>query len=115
MCGNDWQDGNGVLEKEELLHLADWVWEMFHPDSKPLSKKLEVRLGHKLLYRCDSNHDGKMTFDEFSGWFTSTIADINRFRREYAHRKKAKAAAAAAAAAAKEKAKPQLTEEQEMA
>ena len=75
-------DGNGdALEGEELVGLADWVWSSFHPGGEALSEAQKADESSELLRRLDANGDGRMTFDEFVGWFRRTWASIERYRR----------------------------------
>lgn len=32
-------DGNGVLNGIELMNLANWVWDSFHPGGEPLPEE----------------------------------------------------------------------------
>ena len=61
-------DGSGALEENELLRLADWVWNSFNPGGCALSDEERVCEKDKLLQRLDNNADQKMDFDEFSDW-----------------------------------------------
>ena len=74
-------DGNGALEGEELIGLAQWVWSSFHPGGEALSEEQKADESSKLLRRLDANGDGQMGFDEFVGWFRRTCAAIERYRR----------------------------------
>ena len=61
-------DGNGTLEEDELLRLANWVWNSFHPNGAPLSNAERQVEKDKLLMRLDTNEDQKMDFEEFADW-----------------------------------------------
>ena len=74
-------DGNGALEGEELVGLAQWVWSSFHPGGEALNEEQKADESSKLLRRLDANGDGQMGFDEFVGWFRRTCAGIERYRR----------------------------------
>ena len=58
-------DGNGLLEGDELVELAEWVWSSFHPGGDALSEEEKAAESSKLLGRLDANDDGCMSFDEF--------------------------------------------------
>ena len=73
-------DGNGALEGEELVGLAEWVWSSFHPGGEALSEEQKADESSKLLRRLDANGDGQCGFDEFVGWFKRTCAAIERYR-----------------------------------
>ena len=61
-------DGNGTLEEDELLRLANWVWNSFHPNGAPLGNAERQVEKDKLLMRLDTNEDQKMDFEEFADW-----------------------------------------------
>ena len=73
-------DGSGYLEGDEVLTLAEWVWSSFHPENVPLSPRNREELAAKLLRRLDTNHDGRMSFVEFSDWFKKTVKSISQYR-----------------------------------
>jgi len=75
------EDGNGVLNGDELTKLALWVFDSFHPDGEPLSEEQRKKEADKLLNRIDKNTDGVLEFDEFAGWFTKTCNGIANFRK----------------------------------
>lgn len=82
-------DGNGVLDKEELLNLADWVFESFTPGGRRLSqdeKDMEVA---RIMATADTDGDGLLEFDEFEGWFRETAARIYEQQRAAAARDRA--------------------------
>ena len=80
-------DGNGVLEGEELIGLAEWVWSRFHPGGETLSEDLKAEHGAKLLGRLDANGDGMVTMEEWKGLFQVVEAELGaekaRFFLEY--------------------------------
>ena len=78
------EDDNGVLEGEELIHLAEWAWTHFRPSGEELSAELKVKHGTKLLKRLDTNGDGLMDFEEFEGWFRRTCGAIERDHKKQA-------------------------------
>merc|ERR1712166_311111 len=76
------QNAVGVLEGEELLGLAEWMWGSFHPGGEPLSSEQRGVEGEKLFRRVTSNGDGAMDFDEFAAWFRRTCVSIMRARQQ---------------------------------
>lgn len=69
---------NGYLEGEELIKLAEWVFDAFHPKDKMTDYQKATETS-KLLIRLDQNHDGKMDFGEFEAWFNRTSDAMQRF------------------------------------
>ena len=61
-------DGNDKLNSDELLGLADWIWNSFHPGGAPLNETERREEGNKLLSRLDANKDKEMDFEEFTDW-----------------------------------------------
>ena len=80
-------NGNGVLEGDELLGLAEWVWSSFHPGGVALTADEQQAESAKLLGRLDTNGDGCMSFVEFGAWFKRTCSSIERYRRGLAQGK----------------------------
>ena len=78
---------NGLLEGDELLELAEWVWSSFHPGGEPLSGEQQAAEVIKLMGRLDEDADGVMSFDEFGEWFEKTCASVEKFRRGLAQRR----------------------------
>jgi len=76
-------NGNGFLEGEELICLAEWVFDAFHAKGTMTDYQKATEVS-KLLIRLDQNHDGKMDFGEFEAWFNRTSDAMKRF----ANRKK---------------------------
>ena len=62
-------NGNGLLGRDELVELAEWVWSSFHPGGDALSEEEKAAESSKLLGRLDANDDGCISFDEFASWF----------------------------------------------
>ena len=98
-------DSSGALEQGEIEKLAQWVFAQFHPDGEPMSPQQQDSEMAKLM-ELDTNKDGKLDFDEFSGWFDETAQKIFQFKREqrWLAAEAAKAADAAQAAQKKKKA-----------
>jgi len=84
------KDGNGVLEGDELVPLAEWVWSSFHPDGEPISGAEKKAMVEKLMHRADENDDGQLSLEEFKEYFMKTAASIARFRQRPAQVKAAK-------------------------
>merc|ERR1712166_1658591 len=76
------QNAVGVLEGEELLGLAEWMWGSFHPGGEPMGSEQRGVEGEKLFRRVTSNGDGAMDFDEFAAWFRRTCVSIMRARQQ---------------------------------
>jgi len=79
-------NGDNVLEGDELIGMAIWVWSSFHPGGKPLTNQEKEEEASKLLTRLDKNGDGFMSFDEFSEWCRKTFVEIERYRKGLADR-----------------------------
>ena len=74
------EDSSGLLEGDELLRLAEWLWSSFHPGGKALSVPEQEAETRKLLRRLDEDGDGCMSFGEFCDWFKRTCAGIEKLR-----------------------------------
>merc|ERR1719272_102380 len=68
-----------MLEGEELLALADWVFASFNPGKEGLSADQREAEKAKLLRRLDVNADGAMDFGEFANWFRRISTSIKKF------------------------------------
>ena len=71
-------DRNGLLEGDEVVLLAEWVWSSFHNDEKP-SDETRKREAAKILKRCDKNDDGVLSGEEFEAYYTKTAEAMTRF------------------------------------
>eukprot|EP00658_Telonema_sp_P-2_P017584 TRINITY_DN16845_c0_g1_i1.p1 TRINITY_DN16845_c0_g1~~TRINITY_DN16845_c0_g1_i1.p1 ORF type:complete len:458 (+),score=148.30 TRINITY_DN16845_c0_g1_i1:98-1471(+) len=76
------KDGSGYLDGAELHEVATWVWTSFHPGGEKLSPELVREEAAKICRRVDENTDGKMSLDEFAGYFQRTSEAITRFRKK---------------------------------
>ena len=74
---------NGTLEGVELLQLAEWVFDSFHPDGQPMSVEQRQAEADKLLRRLDKNDDAELDFEEFSGWFERTCHSVSKFEASH--------------------------------
>jgi hypothetical protein len=83
------KDGNGVIDGTELEELARWMFTSFHPDGQPVPAEVVAKDTKKLTSRLDKDSDGKLSFEEFSAWFTHTCKKISRYRRGLAQKKQA--------------------------
>ena len=77
-------DGNGVLEGNELNELTMWSWAQFHPGGVPLTEEAKMVQSAKLIKKLDTNGDGMMDFDEFSGWFRRATIFGQRYEAKHA-------------------------------
>ena len=66
-------DHNGFLDGAEVIELANSLWRIFHPGGEPITDEKRKQLCIDLLLRVDSNNDGKISFQEFSGWSVLTL------------------------------------------
>ena len=68
---------NGLIEGSELSALAAWSWATLRErDEGPLDNpELVAAEGRKILALNDKNHDGALSRDEFSAYYSKTIAD----------------------------------------
>ena len=69
-------DASGLLEGDEIVALAEWVWSSYHPAGAPLCDEQKIEEGSKLLSQLDSNSDGALSFEEFEDWFQSTCDSL---------------------------------------
>jgi len=78
-------DSSGSLGANEILHLADWVWNNFEPGGEALNQNSRLHLANVLLNKYDVNGDGTLNFTEFVDWFleTTVIIDKNNERRKH--------------------------------
>ena len=88
-------DGNGVLEGNEVLALADWVWDSFHAPADDMLVNVDPtpedreEYAHKLLQTLDKNGDKQLDFQEFSAWFSrTTVCELYK-RKQVIHQKRA--------------------------
>jgi len=65
-------DKSGNLGSDEILELADWVWNNFEPEGEPLTQSQRLGLANKLLEKYDDDGDGMLSFEEFVDWFLET-------------------------------------------
>jgi len=78
---------NGVLDGDELLLLADWVWCSFHP-GHAISSADRIKEAKKILSRCDTNGDGVVDQAEFMAYYARTSAAMQCFHQAQAEKAK---------------------------
>ena len=61
-------DNNGVLDSEEVLLLADWLWVKYHPYGKALETRHQQTLAQSLTVKVHTNEKGVMTLGGFFAW-----------------------------------------------
>jgi len=72
-------NGNGTLEGNEILQLAEWVCSSFGPgESSYTPSKEEAEM---ILKRCDVNGDGKIDKREFRDYYEQTAAAMAKFHK----------------------------------
>jgi len=87
-------DGSGALEGKEVEVFAEWIFQSFHPDGKPLSDEQRKAEAQKLIKRLDSkkgNSDGKLSFHEVDFFIEEKIKQIDEFKTKHAEREAKKA------------------------
>lgn len=77
-------DGNGTLDRLEMLNLADWVFQSFHPGGKKLTEAEQDMEVAKIMQSADTDGDGLMSFEEFEVWFRGTADQIYQQQRRAA-------------------------------
>ena len=77
---------NGLIEGSELSALAAWSWATLRErDEGPLDNpELVAAEGRKILALNDKNHDGALSRDEFSAYYSKTIAERDEHLRAIA-------------------------------
>jgi len=69
-------NNSGYLDGDEILLLADWIWQFFAKDGSKVRRIDGIRAKNKLISMFDANSDGKLDFEEFSEWFLSTANEL---------------------------------------
>jgi len=59
---------NGVLEGEEVLPLAEWVWARLHPGQKPTGHDIR-QTAAEVMHCSDLDLDGRLQIHEFVDYF----------------------------------------------
>jgi len=65
-------DNNGVLGSDEVLQIADWVWQNFEPNGENLTETQRLELANHLIQKYDNDGSGTLDFKEFVEWFIVT-------------------------------------------
>merc|ERR1712166_498661 len=73
-------DCSKLLEGDELVQMARWVWDTFHPDGEAIDAETQQKQTHKLLTDADDNGDGFLSFDELHSWYKKTCVAEQRKR-----------------------------------
>ena len=75
-------NGNGVLDGDELLELAGWTWSSLRPPTTaPPSDAVKLVELKKIMEAVDKNHDGELSRDEFAEYYTDLLQSIELARR----------------------------------
>ena len=71
-------DGNGALEKDEIVQLVRWNFELWHVDADwaTLSEDKQQQEVNGLMSHLDDDGNGELSFEEFKDWFTKTVEDV---------------------------------------
>ena len=74
-------NGNGFLDGDEIVKLAEWVWSSFHPGGKPVSQTKRDAMAKKLIKRVADSPNGQISFDSFEQWFRKIAASMEKFQK----------------------------------
>jgi len=75
-------DQSGSLEGEEILALAEWVWESFRPGQE-IDEEEKAAEAKKIMARCDANGDGHLDKDEFQAYYDQISKAMFRFHKSH--------------------------------
>lgn len=67
------KNGNGSLEGDEILRIADWIFDVYAPDGFEIRKREKIYASNGLVDICDKNQDGALDFAEFAEWVLQTM------------------------------------------
>jgi len=73
-------DNSGMLDKDEVLQLAEWTWSSFHEGAEPSAQEIQAEAG-RLMQACDANNDGVIMDQEFETWYLETLEAIESNRK----------------------------------
>jgi len=67
----DYYDANksGTLDSEEIVRLAQVLWDTFYPNSPKMDEKTTALMVHDIMSSTDINNDRLISFDEFVPWY----------------------------------------------
>ena len=71
------KDGNGTLDENEVLELANFVWESTHPDGPSCGLSQRLKLAAELMQSCDANGDGRLDSSEFIKFYEAKICNTS--------------------------------------
>eukprot|EP00658_Telonema_sp_P-2_P029448 TRINITY_DN22405_c0_g1_i1.p1 TRINITY_DN22405_c0_g1~~TRINITY_DN22405_c0_g1_i1.p1 ORF type:complete len:507 (+),score=173.81 TRINITY_DN22405_c0_g1_i1:108-1628(+) len=75
-------DGDGALDKDEVLELGRWVLLSFNgADYKPSDQQVATEAA-KLLEKIDTDRDYRISIDEFAVWYAGFAAAVLRFKKK---------------------------------
>lgn len=70
-------DGNGVLDREEMEELVSWVYSFINgEDADELQDSAARAAKEQLIMSLDADGDGVINFDEFVDWYSDTILQV---------------------------------------
>ena len=71
-------DNSGGLEKDEVVALAKDIFNTTALGGMPLPREEQQAKAEELAEMIDSNHDGKIDFDEFGKWFREEAPKVQK-------------------------------------
>jgi len=84
-------DGSGLLEGEEVMELAEFVWCSFRPHEVCTAEAARKEAA-KILRRCDADDDGAINREEFEAYYETTATAMQKFQQAQAMKKEKQAA-----------------------
>jgi len=91
-------DGNGALDKDEVLRLAEWVWTSLKP-GQTITEEQRQAEAKKIWHQCDADGNGLIDKAEFAAYYEEKNAAIQKFHRDQAAENRNAANVMAAASA----------------
>lgn len=73
------KDGDGTLDTEEALELAQWAYTSFRQDGAKLSPQQAAIEAEKLVNKLDKDGDALLSFDEFAEFFEKKVKLAKKF------------------------------------
>jgi len=74
-------DNSGTLGTDEVLQIADWVWQNFEPNGEPLKETQRLELANHLIDKYDRDNSKTLNFKEFVDWFLETTKRLEERER----------------------------------